>query len=228
MKKLKNEKSLFVTLLLYLIITLIGTIVMSFPAFGYLNPVSYASILFYIFAFFNVIGYFMCREERKNYELLYFCLINILGASALFISDYTASSSSLGTGFLIYTILITINRLYYAFELKKQNNTLWILRVMTAVLILFLGILTIQNFYRNIVTLQTLMIGYYFISFGIVSLLETFILGYVSSKNFTLFINGEFGEIKESIKSKNRDENIEDLDNFVKNIKAPKKKKTRK
>ncbi len=232
----KVNKKVFITLALYLVITLIGTIVMSFPAFGYLNPVYYASILFYTFAFFNVIAYFFGRDDKnKSYELLYFCLINIVAASYLFISNYAEAPTTLGTGFLIYTLLVAVNRVYHMGELKKKKDTLWIVRAMATVLILFLGILTIQNFYREITEVQTLMIGYYFITFGVVSILETLVIGFVSTSTFEHVLNGEIDMIKEERKvkkstkpkkkSKKTNENVEELDEIVKSIEVPKKKK---
>ncbi len=226
----ESSKQILVMLITYLVMFIIGIISMVFPSLGFNNPVLYASVLFYILAFFGIVGYFWAHEEKKDYELLFFSLINIITASYLFISEFTKIPFTLGTGFLIFVVLESFNKIYHTNKMKKLENQFWILRSISIILLLFLSILTIQNFYRSLSEVQTSMMGYYFLTFGLISSIELIICTQVKEKTFERVLNGNFDEIKKDRKPKMKklksiNENVDELDEIVKNIEQTKRKK---
>lgn len=227
-KYLKKLESVLPQVITYCIMFILGLITMIFPGMGYDKPAIYASILFYAVAFFSFGSYFYFRKNKQNYEVLYFSLITILVASYLFIFEYASLSYALGTGFLAFTVLNTINRVAHINKLKNEDNSLWTMRAICLILILFLAVLTIQNFYREISIVQTVMIGYYFLTYGLLALAEVILLVYVKPETFEKFMNGEFDKLGKSKKISKLNENVDELDKIVKKIDAPKKKKTKK
>ena len=173
----KNWKSvdlrLITQLSLSLIVLIMGIIVMIFKAFGLTDIILYVSLLFYIYAFFSTLMYFIKRKEG-DYELLLLSLINILVATYMFIFQKDTLPMILGSALTIYTILIVANRGYKIVTLKSEDNYMWVVKFIMTFLIAFIGALTTINLF-NETTVQTLMIGYYFVSTGILMTIESII-----------------------------------------------------
>lgn len=225
-----KDKKLLMTLITYLVVFFLGLISMVFPAFGFQNQILYASVIFYIIAFFGIFGYFYSHEGLKDYELLFFSLGSIMAASYLFVSEYTKVSFAMGTGFLIFAIVMALNKIYCTGKLKKSGSNLWMIKAISLILILFLSILTIQNFYRDLSGVKTVMMGYYFLAFGLLSCIELLTVTQINEKTFERILNGQFEEIKNdrSPKLKKMNKNLEELDKIAKNITPKKRKKTKK
>lgn len=178
----EEKKRNIIEAVLYFLLIIMGIIIMSFPAFGLINPIFYLGALFYIYAFFTVIAYFTSRKE-KDYELLFNSLINIIVASFLMAVPNENVPFMLGTAMLIYTLLIIVNRGLIVYKYKTNDNYLWIIKFIITFLIAFLGILTIINLYNEL-SVQTLIIGYYFVTLGIMLITEPLFKLFISPKKF--------------------------------------------
>ncbi len=182
-KTLKSiDLSLISGLVLSIIVLLMGVIVMVFKSFGLIEIVLYISILFYIYALFSTIAYFVRRKEG-DYEILLLSLINIITATFMFIFKIDNPPMILGAGMTIYTILVVINRGLKILQLKKIDSFMWIIKFIITFLIAFLGILTIYNLF-NEVTVQTMMFGFYFMSLGFMLTLESIIEIFITDATF--------------------------------------------
>ena len=84
---------------------------------------------------------------------------------------------------LIYTLLIIVNRGLIVYKYKTNDNYLWIIKFIITFLIAFLGILTIINLYNEL-SVQTLIIGYYFVTLGIMLITEPLFKLFISPKKF--------------------------------------------
>ena len=156
---------------------------------------------------------------------MFFSLISIVTGTFLFLLDNGSATAVLGTGYFIFSLLTILNRTYFTIELKKDNNELWLLRAISIILLAFLSILTIQNFYRFISQVQTVMIGYYFISYGLVSFAEMLLFGSINPKAFKKFVDGDYSSMR-SLDKVSREE--KEIDDIVKNIDKSKKRKKQK
>ena len=177
------NKEMLREIVLYLLLIIMGIIIMVFPTFGLINPIYYVSVLFYLFAFFSIIVYFINRND-KQYEMLFLSLINIIVASYMFLLNDGKTSLVLGTGIIIFTFLFIVNKGYKVYEYKIKNNYNWLIEFVVGFLVTFLGILTIVNLLREM-TVPTLMFGYYFVTLGIMCLFVPL---------FKLFVNSELFE----------------------------------
>lgn len=187
-KNLKNiDLNLITQLALSIVILLIGGALMIFKTFGLNDIILYVSILFYTFSFFSVICYFIKRKDG-DYEILLLSLINIIIATFMFVLKNDDSTMVLGLGMLVYTVLVLCNRGYKIINLRSENNFMWIIKFISTFLITLVGILTSINLFTN-VTVETLMFGYYFISFGFILLIEDLIELFVTEDKFEKIIS---------------------------------------
>ena len=169
-----DKTLLILDIMLYCVFVTIGFILLNFSEIELLNPMEYASPLFYMFGFFSLLTYFLNRREG-NYELLIFGFINVCVASFVFIyTSYPDSGFILADAVLIYSIANVINKGYYSIQLLKEKNINFFPKISITILLLFLGVFVVSSLYNKI-EVGSLILGYYFIIFGLLSLLEPLI-----------------------------------------------------
>ena len=225
---LKDNKVVMAELVTYLVMFLIGVFAIAFPVLGFHKPVLYSAVIFLVLAFFSFGGYFYTKENKVNYELLIFSLICIATACFMLVAEPLNISNVLGTGFLGFTILTVLNRIYYIYNLKRRDNELYLLRSIALILLLFIAILSIQNFYRSYSEVKSIIIGYYFLSYGAIAFVEMLLFITLNPTAFKKFVYGGFLE-KQKLKSIDKiDSSIDKVNKIVKNIDKKKKKLHRK
>ena len=185
--KSKKDLTLITQLVLSILIFIGGVTIMIFKSFGLIDMVLYGSIIFFILAFFGVICYFIRRREG-DYEILLFSLISILTATFLFIFKNDDAAMILGAGLTIFNILVIANRIYKIVTYKNQDNFMWSVKFIGTFLIGFLAILTCVNLYKEI-SVQTLMLGYYFTCLGVIMTIENLVELFVTKDKFDKFVS---------------------------------------
>ncbi len=183
----KKDLTLITQLVLSILIFIGGVTIMIFKSFGLIDMVLYGSIIFFILAFFGVICYFIRRREG-DYEILLFSLISILTATFLFIFKNDDAAMILGAGLTIFNILVIANRIYKIVTYKNQDNSMWSVKFIGTFLIGFLAILTCVNLYKEI-SVQTLMLGYYFTCLGVIMTIENLVELFVTKDKFDKFVS---------------------------------------
>lgn len=174
MKKIINESGkthLAVDIMFYFVYVFIGILMLKFPQIEELKPIEYAPIIFYMLGFFSLLSYFVNRRP-KNYEFLFLGLINILvGTFITFFSSYEDTGFILGNAILIYSLFTILNKGYHTIMLAKEKNINMYAKASITIMLVLLGFLVLQNLFKA-TTMQTLVLGYYFLTFGIMSLVE--------------------------------------------------------
>ena len=183
----KKDLTLITQLVLSILIFIGGVTIMIFKSFGLIDMVLYGSIIFFILAFFGVICYFVRRREG-DYEILLFSLISILTATFMFIFKNDDAAMILGAGLTIFNILVVANRIYKIVAYKNQDNFMWSVKFIGTFLIGFLAILTCVNLYKEI-SVQTLMLGYYFTCLGVIMTIENLVELFVTKDKFDKFVS---------------------------------------
>ena len=183
----KKDLTLITQLVLSILIFIGGVTIMIFKSFGLIDMVLYGSIIFFILAFFGVICYFIRRREG-DYEILLFSLISILTETFLFIFKNDDAAMILGAGLTIFNILVIANRIYKIVTYKNQDNFMWSVKFIGTFLIGFLAILTCVNLYKEI-SVQTLMLGYYFTCLGVIMTIENLVGLFVTKDKFDKFVS---------------------------------------
>lgn len=183
----KKDLTLITQLVLSILIFIGGVTIMIFKSFGLIDMVLYGSIIFFILAFFGVICYFIRRREG-DYEILLFSLISVLTATFMFIFKNEDAAMILCAGLTIFNILVIANRIYKIVTYKNQDNFMWSVKFIGTFLIGFLAILTCVNLYKEI-SVQTLMLGYYFTCLGVIMTIENLVELFVTKDKFDKFVS---------------------------------------
>ena len=223
-KNLKSvDLNLIAGLTLSVIVLIMGIIIMIFKAFGLTDIILYVSILFYIYAFFSIIAYFVKRKEG-DYELLLLSLINIIVATYMFVFQKDNLPMILGSAMTVYTILMVANRGYKVLMLKGQNNFIWVVKFIMTFLLAFIGILTTINLF-NETTVQTMMMGYYFITTGVLMTIESSIELFVTDRAFnkivSKLVDEENSKLEEVEVNESKEETILSINENTKPKKKP-------
>ena len=101
---------IFVDIVLYLVIALMGFAILSINDINGIYTLKYLYVAFYVVAFFSVAAYFINRR-KGDYEFLFFGLINVVvGSFAMINSNFYCNYFILGCSILIYSIANTINK----------------------------------------------------------------------------------------------------------------------
>lgn len=163
-----------IDLMLYSIYVVIGFIILKFPQIEVLEPMDYVVPLFYMFSFFGLLAYFVNRR-KNDYEFLALGLINIVAASYVIVNSfYPSSSFIIGSTILLYSISNVLNKGYHTRLLMKNNSILFLPKFATTILLALLGVLVVFSLYDN-TDVQTMILGYYFMAFGLLNLIEPFL-----------------------------------------------------
>lgn len=175
-----DGRLIILDVMLYCIIAVIGYILLNISSMDYVDPIKYAPTLFYAFGFFSILVYFSNRK-RNDYELLIFGFINVcVGTFILVYSSFPDSGFILADAVLIYSIANVVNKGYCSRILLREKNINFFTKVSVSILLFVLGVLVVSSLYNRI-EVGSIILGYYFIIFGLLSLLEPLVM--VLTKN---------------------------------------------
>lgn len=164
--KFKNVVNLGVSVILILL----GVFLLLFPWFGEASPSKLLYLLFSIYGGVKVIEFILTRTDGDR-EDLYTGIACVLAAVSGFkFADYTTSlvlSLTLVSWVAIMSIIKLIKLDYY----HDRGDRMFIVNLITFSLFLLLGLLTSANLYFE-VTIQTLMLGFFFVVNGILNFAE--------------------------------------------------------
>ena len=166
-----EKKYVIIDIIFYCLIVALGFVLLNFGEMGLSNPIKYAPYMFYTIAFFSILAYFANRR-KDEYELLLFGFINVVVAT--FILVYTAYPDSgfiLADAVLLYSIANVLNKGYSCKKMVQERDINFFTKISITALLLFLGVFVVASLY-NKVEVGILILGYYFIIFGLLSLLE--------------------------------------------------------
>ncbi len=216
---------LILDIMLYTIFVVVGFILLNFSEIELLNPIKYASPLFYMFGFFSLLTYFLNRREG-DYELLIFGFINVCIASFILIYvSFPNSAFIMADAVLVYSIANVINKGYHCKLLLNKKDINFFPKVSVTILLLLLGVFIVSALYTKI-EVGSLILGYYFIIFGLLSLLEPLIsilTRNIKLENYILeFLSYDNKEEKKEIKTKKMPHN-QRISSIKKNAKNNKK-----
>lgn len=170
-------------MMLYVVFVTMGYLILTVTDCLSVDPIELSSPLFYMFGFFSILVYFLNRR-KGNYEYLIFGLINVVTATFILRNTfYVDSGFILGDAILIYSIANVLNKGYHTKKLMDQKNINFIPKLVVTVLLTFLGVFVVFCL-NDKVEAGSLILAYYFIIFGLLSLFEPLI--YILSRNVTI------------------------------------------
>lgn len=181
---------LIVDIAFYLIICFIGATILDIKRLSEVNTLNYLYLIFYIIGFFAVLAYFANRR-KEDYEFLYFGLINVyVGSFALIYSNFSNPHFIVGCALLIYTISNAFNKGIHANILECKNRIEVVSKLPIMLILMFFSVFMSIYFYKNI-CIDNEVLGYYFLAFGLISMLEPLLCIVLNNKKISKTILGE-------------------------------------
>lgn len=172
-----------IDIMLYVVYVTLGFIILNFPQIEALKAIEYAAPLFFMFAFFSLVAYFLNRRP-KDYEFLFLGLINVVAGTFILINEfYPDTALILGNAVLVCSIATALNKGYRAKILLEERDLNAYPKIAITVLLMILGILVVGTLHK-IIDMGSIILGYYFMIFGLLSMLEPLLL--IIIKNPTL------------------------------------------
>jgi len=203
-----KRKILVFDILLYVVFIVVGFMLLNCAECGLNNPFTYTPFLFYIFAFFSILAYFVNRR-KNDYEFLLFGFINVLtGTFILVYHSFPNGGFILADAVLLYSIANVLNKGYSCSRLLQEKNVNFFPKVSIAILLLFLGVFVVSSLY-NKVNAGSYILGYYFITFGLLSLLEPFMEILMDNKELKKYILNVLSYEDEKPKEEKKEEKKE-------------------
>ncbi len=168
----ETDKTLIgLDIMLYTIYAVVGYVLLRVSDMITFDPIDCASPLLYMFGFFSLLAYFLNRR-RDDYEQLFFGFINIVTATFLLVNAYYPNTGFvMADAMLIYSISIVLNKGYHAKKMLEKGDINFFVKLPMTVILTVLGVLVVANIYNKIDVGNTIL-GYYFLVFGLISLLE--------------------------------------------------------
>lgn len=192
MKKQSIKSSVVCETILYVLYVVVGILMLMFPSFGISNQVFFISMIFLILAFFSF-GLYFLNKKYSDYDMLYLSIINVAVGVYLYLFKNDTISSTLAVSCLVFSVSFLISRAYNIYLLYQKNNYIWLVKIITTVLICFLGSLTTTNLFKEL-TVPVLMMGYFYLAFGVVCILEPIFELFISDKKFSKYVENLLNE----------------------------------
>ena len=166
-----EKRYVMVDIIFYCLLVALGFTLLNCGEMGLTNPIKHAPWLFYSIAFFAILAYFINRR-KDEYEFLLFGFINVVvGTFILVYTYYPDSGFILADAILLYSIANVLNKGFSCKKMVEERDINFFTKISVTVLLLFLGVFVVASLY-NKVEVGVLILGYYFIIFGLLSLLE--------------------------------------------------------
>lgn len=166
-----DKTFLGIDLMLYCIYVVMGYILIGFPEVEILNPMEYSPVLFFMFGFFSLIAYFSNRRVG-NYEYLFLGLINVMVATFVLVHAFFGNDALImALAVSIYSLSIILNKSYYLVHMLKNKDINFYPKTIAVILLIFIGLLTVSPIFAKYAA-ANMILGYYFMAFGLVNLLE--------------------------------------------------------
>ncbi len=159
-----------INLLISFVLVLLGIILVIYPLVGHLSPNILLYALLLIYGVLKFIEYIKSRLESDREDLLtgVICVLVALSGIVFFDNDSAlVLSLTLASWVSLLAIIKLIKMDYY----HNRKNIMVYTNLITFLLFLFIGLLTCLNLYFDY-TVQTLVLGYFFIINGLLNLLE--------------------------------------------------------
>ena len=204
--KESGKKHISVEIVLYILYAAVGFLLLNLSDIGMKNPVSFIPTIFYIFAFLSIFCYFINRR-KDDYELLLLGLTNVVvGTFIVYYTNYPNKGFIMADAVLIYALANILNCGYTCRKLIDKRDLNFFPKISITLLLLFLGFFVVASLYNKI-QVGTLILGYYFVAFGLLSLLEPLTNVLINNKTlqkkmikFLSYDKKETRETKEEIK----------------------------
>lgn len=149
---------------------LVGSILLIFPLVKVLN-VKYVFIG--VLAYYGLMNLtqFILTSDSKDYEGLFTMFASIIVLVILGFLDVTSNPLNLALTLFLWVIMMSLIKLKKSDYYHDRKKRLWILRIITLILFVIVGLLSVINLYYDSAT-QIIVLGYFYFVHGILELVD--------------------------------------------------------
>ena len=153
-------------------ITLIvaGSVVLTFPL---LKVVNVKYIFMGVLSFYGIMNLiqFILTKKDKDYEGLLTMIASILTLLLLGFLEVDNNPLNLALSLFVWIVLMSLVKLKKCDYYHDRHKPIWILRIVTLILFVLSGLLTVINLYYE-AEVQVLVLGFFYFVHGILELVD--------------------------------------------------------
>ncbi len=169
-----------VELIIATFLIIIGSLLLIFPLFHFIQVKLIFTSVLGIYAILNFIK-FLFVKQTKDYEGLFATLASLIVIILASFLDIESIPWYLALTLFIWIIFMSLIKLKKADYYNDRKNKAWILEIITLILFILSGLLTTINlYYEN--DIQILLLGYFYLIHGILELVDPIALFLKDSK----------------------------------------------
>lgn len=199
-----------VDLMLYCFFVVVGYIMLRFPELDSIKATEYISPIFYMFAFMSLVAYFVNRRPN-DYEFLFFGLINIIVGTYVLVNELFPNSCLIvGSAVLIYSIANVLNKGYHTNKMINNNDINVFAKLAITILLTMLSLIVVVDLYNHEEG-TSMVLGYYFMGFGLVSLLEPLLMILTRNPKIEKYLTSLSKDDKKITKTKKKTTTIKEI-----------------
>lgn len=199
-----------IDLMLYCFFAVVGYIMLRFPELDSLKATEYISPIFYMFAFMSLVAYFVNRRPN-DYEFLFFGLINIIVGTYVLVNELFPNSCLIvGSAVLIYSIANVLNKGYHTNKMINNNDINVFAKLAITILLTMLSLIVVVDLYNHEEG-TSMVLGYYFMGFGLVSLLEPLLMILTRNPKIEKYLTSLSKDDKKITKTKKKTTTIKEI-----------------
>ena len=152
------------------ILIVTGSIILTFPFFREIN-VKYIFIA--VLAFYGIINLieFILTSKEKDFEGLLTMIASIISLVLLGFLEVENNMLNLPLTLFSWLVLMSLIKLKKCDGYRESYRTIWIFRIVTLILFILVGLLTVINLYYSAET-QLLVLGFYYFIHGVLELVD--------------------------------------------------------
>ena len=149
---------------------IVGSLVLTFPLLKIVN-VKY--IFIGVLAFYGIMNLiqFILTSKEKDYEGLLTMIASIITLLLLGFLEVDNSPLNLALTLFVWIVLMSMIKLKKCDYYHDRNRPIWIFRIVTLVLFILIGLLSVINLYYE-AEVQILVLGFFYFIHGVLELVD--------------------------------------------------------
>ena len=173
-----------VELIIATFLIIIGSLLLIFPLFHFIQVKLIFTSVLGIYAILNFIK-FLFVKQTKDYEGLLVTIASLIVIILASFLDIESIPWYLALTLFVWIIFMSLIKLKKADYYNDRKNKAWILEIITLILFILSGLLTTINlYYEN--DIQILVLGYFYLIHGILELVDPITL-FLKDSKFLVF-----------------------------------------
>lgn len=168
------KKKQIVDLIIAIFLILCGSIILLFPLLHFIKvKIIFLGVLL-IYIILNLVK-FVLTFSYKDYEGLFTSIASIITFVIALNLDIAKIPWYLALSLLIWIVMLSLIKLKKSDYYNDRNNKMWIVKIISLVLFILVGLLTTMNlYYEN--DIQILILGFFFLIHGILEIFDPLIM----------------------------------------------------